>query len=91
MQDAARNLVKHEADVAQIDGVPRVRAALVADDPVRALGEHVDQLAFALVTPLRADDDDRAIGLAKHDDPCRSGGGERQAKKYAPELCRGVE
>ena len=39
-------------------GVPGIRAALIAHDPVGALGEHVDELALAFVAPLRADDDD---------------------------------
>ena len=64
MQDAARNLVQDERVLAQIDGVPGVRAALVAHHPVGALGEHVDELALPFVAPLRADDDDRAIALS---------------------------
>ena len=39
------------------DRVPRVGAALVADDDVRVLGEQVDDLALPLVAPLRPDDD----------------------------------
>jgi hypothetical protein len=38
------------------DRVARVRAALVAADEFGALGEQVDDLALALVAPLRADD-----------------------------------
>ena len=41
------------------DRVPGVRAALVAADEVGVLGEQVDDLALALVAPLRADDDGR--------------------------------
>ena len=39
------------------DGVAGVRAALVAADDVRLLREQVDDLALALVAPLRTDDD----------------------------------
>ena len=38
------------------DRVPGVRAALVAADEVRLLGEQVDDLALPLVAPLRTDD-----------------------------------
>ena len=41
------------------DRVPGVRPALVAADHIRALREQVDDLALALVAPLRADDDGR--------------------------------
>ena len=41
------------------DRVARVGAALVAADEVRMLGEQIDDLALALVPPLRADDDCR--------------------------------
>ena len=41
------------------DRVARVGAALVAADEVGVLGEQVDDLALALVAPLRADDDCR--------------------------------
>ncbi len=43
--------------VADEDGVPGVRPAVVAADDVRVLGEQVDDLALALVSPLRAHDD----------------------------------
>ncbi len=36
--------------------VAGVGAALVADDEIGALGEHVDDLALAFVSPLGADD-----------------------------------
>src|SRR6185503_5821274 len=61
VQDAARDLVEDERVFAEVDGVSGIRAALVPDDPVGALGEDVDELPFALVAPLRADDDDRSI------------------------------
>ena len=62
----------------EIDGVPRVGSALVTNDPVRALGENVHELALPLVAPLCPDDDDRAIAFSKH------GWRFRRAKKYAP-------
>ena len=47
--------------VAEVDRVAGVRAALVAHDPVGALGEHVDELSLPFVAPLGADDDDDAL------------------------------
>ena len=44
------------------DRVAGVRAALVAADEVRALREQIDDLALALVSPLRSDDDGRRHG-----------------------------
>ena len=41
------------------DRVPGVRAAVVAADDVRVLRQEVDDLALALVAPLRADDHGR--------------------------------
>ncbi len=73
VQDAARDLVEDERQVAQVDRVPGVRAALVADHPVGALGEDVDEFSLPFVAPLGADDDDRAVGRAEH---FRSGGRE---------------
>ena len=78
VQNAARNLVQNERVFTQIDGVAGVRAALIADHPVGALGENVDELALPFIAPLRTDDDDRAIALSKHVYRVR------RAKKYAP-------
>ena len=66
MQNAARDLVQHERLVADVHRVSGVRAALIAHDPVGALGEHVDELSLAFVAPLRSDDDDRANRVAEH-------------------------
>ena len=44
------------------DRVPRIRAAVVAADEIRVLGEQIDDLALALVAPLGADDDGRGHG-----------------------------
>jgi hypothetical protein len=62
MQNAARDLVEDERGFAEVDGVAGVRATLVADDPVSALREDVDEFALPFVAPLGADDHDRAIG-----------------------------
>jgi hypothetical protein len=77
MQDAARNLVEDEAYVTEIDRMAGICAALVPNDPVRTLGKHVDELALPLVSPLRSNDDDRALALREHGTGIR-------AKKYAP-------
>jgi hypothetical protein len=69
MEDPARDLVEDEALVADVDRVAGVRAALVAHDPVRALGHHVDELALPFVAPLRADDDDGAVIAIEHFSP----------------------
>src|ERR1700704_6070349 len=66
MQNAARNLVQHERFLADLDSVAGVGAALVADDPVSPLRQNVDELAFTLVAPLRANDDDRACFRVEH-------------------------
>ena len=52
--------------------MPGIGAALIADHPVRALGEHVDQLPFTLIAPLSTDDDDRPCARIKHVDPDKS-------------------
>ena len=57
------------------DGVPRVRATLVAADEVGLLGEQVDDLALPLVAPLRADDHGR--GHVRHS---RTRRGERRPR-----------
>jgi hypothetical protein len=41
------------------DGMARIGAALVAAHEIGVLGEQIDDLALALVSPLRADDDCR--------------------------------
>ncbi len=69
MQDAARDLVEHELAVTDLHGVPGVRAALIAHDPVRALGDHVDEFALPFVAPLCADHDDGASFLVEHWSP----------------------
>src|SRR5690348_17645333 len=56
----------HEGAVAELHGVPRIRAALVAHHPVGALGEHVHQLSLPLVAPLRAHHHDGARLVIEH-------------------------
>ena len=57
--DPRRDLADLVRLAADDDRVPGVRAALVAADEVGLLGEQVDDLALALVAPLRADDHGR--------------------------------
>ncbi len=54
--DARRDLADLVGLAVDDDRVPRVRATLVAADEVGVLGEQVDDLALALVAPLRTDD-----------------------------------
>ena len=57
--DARRNLADLVRLAVDDDRMPCIRAALVAADEVRVLCEQVDDLALALVTPLRTDDHGR--------------------------------
>ena len=54
-EDAARQQRKLIDLVADDDGVPGVRAALIADDEVVLAGEDVDDLALGFVAPLQTD------------------------------------
>ena len=58
VQDAGGN--QREDGLAPVDDerVARVVAALEASDGGGALGQQIDDLALALIAPLRADDDD---------------------------------
>ncbi len=58
VEDARRDELELELAVLGDDGVAGVVAALGADDHVGLRGEVVDDLAFALVAPLAADQDD---------------------------------
>jgi len=62
LEDPRGDLVQHELAGAAVHGVARIGPALVAHDEVGALGEHVHELAFAFVAPLRADHD-HAVGF----------------------------
>ena len=57
--DPGRDLADPVRLVRDDDGVARVRAALIATDEIRLLGQQVDDLPLSLVTPLRTDDDSR--------------------------------
>src|SRR5450759_1956808 len=63
---SARNLVEDERLVADVHSVAGVGAALVANHPVGALREDIDELALALVPPLGADYDDGACARIEH-------------------------
>src|SRR5579859_1459822 len=63
MEDARGHELELELAVLGDYGVPRVVAALRADDHVRALGQVVDDLSFALVAPLAADQNDDHMDL----------------------------
>src|SRR5262249_58406188 len=60
MGDARRNQVQNEFMIdfatANDDGVAGVMAALIASDDVEMWREQVNDLAFAFISPLRADD-----------------------------------
>jgi uncharacterized protein (UPF0212 family) len=55
VQDAGRNLMQDELVVANVDRVTRICPALVASYDVRFLGQDIDDLTLAFVTPLAAD------------------------------------
>ena len=57
-QNAAGNQLQNELLFPDEDRVAGVVAALIARHDVEALGEQIDDFAFALVAPLRAEDDD---------------------------------
>ena len=54
-EDAAGNQVQDVLVLAHEDRVARVVATLRADHYLRLLGQHVDDLTFAFVAPLSAD------------------------------------
>ena len=58
MQDAGGNQVQHELLAVHVDGVSGVVAALIPRDGREVRRQHVDDLAFALVAPLRAQNRD---------------------------------
>ena len=51
--------------VADDDGVPGVRAALIANDEVVLAGQPVDDLALGFVAPLQTDDASAGHGMLK--------------------------
>ena len=50
--------MQHKRLVAHLDGVAGVVSALIARHDVEVLGQKVNDLAFAFITPLSADDND---------------------------------
>ena len=59
LQDTRWYLMQDERlTLTRVDRVSGVGAALIADDQVRALCEHVDDFALPLVAPLSTDDHD---------------------------------
>src|SRR5712672_4878241 len=58
-QDATRDELQNEAIFADDYGVPGVVSAGDARDIVKSAGQIIDDFAFALVAPLRADHHDR--------------------------------
>ena len=56
-QNAARNQLQDELLFADENRVAGVVSALIARDDIEAFGEEIDDFAFALVAPLRAEDD----------------------------------
>ena len=65
VEDAARDQLQGVAVAADDDGVPGVVATLVAHDVAVLLGQQVDDLGLALVTPLGADDDGDGHGVGR--------------------------
>lgn len=57
-QDTGRNQVQNGLLTVDHQGVTRVVATLVAHDGGSMFGQQIDDLAFALITPLGAQDDD---------------------------------
>jgi hypothetical protein len=57
-QDPRRNEVQHGFPAADDQRMPGIVSALESHDGRRAVGQKIHDLAFAFVTPLRADDDD---------------------------------
>ena len=56
-QDAARNQLEDEFFFADEDRVARIVSALIARDDIEPFGEEIDDFAFTLIAPLRAEDD----------------------------------
>ena len=58
MADTGGHEVGDELLAVDHERVAGIRSAAVAHDDIGALGEQIDDLALALITPLSADDDD---------------------------------
>ena len=66
VEDPRGNLAQDEVRVADDHGVAGVGAPLIPDDEVGLLSQNVDQLALALVSPLRSDDHHTGGLLVEH-------------------------
>ena len=65
-QDAGRDKGQHGLLATDDQRVPGIVAALEARHRGGALGQQVDHLALALITPLRTDDDDEFSHARRH-------------------------
>jgi hypothetical protein len=72
MEDTGRQLLEDELVLTHDDRVAGVCTPLVAHHHIGLLGQHVDELAFAFVTPLCPDDDDTAAINFEHQLPSLS-------------------
>ena len=67
LEDPRGNLMQHEGlALARVHRMPRVRAPLVAHYQISALGQDVDDLAFAFIAPLSANHDDALCLWSEH-------------------------
>jgi hypothetical protein len=55
--------MKDMLSISDINRVTGIMAALIAGDAVKVLGEDVDDLAFSLIAPLKADDGEVRLHL----------------------------
>jgi hypothetical protein len=55
MQDARGQKTQHELAAVRVDGVSRVVSALIPRDDLEIRRQQIDDLALALVTPLRTE------------------------------------
>ena len=62
MQDARRNQVEHELLAAHVDRVTGVVSALIPAHDTEVRREQIDDLAFAFVAPLGAQDHEVHVG-----------------------------
>src|SRR5678815_6159562 len=58
MQYTAWNLMQDERLVGDVNCMTRICSALIAHNPSCALGENINELPLAFISPLRADDHD---------------------------------
>ena len=98
MHDPARDLVQNERFVADVNGVPCIRSALIAHDPVGSLRDDVDELSLPFIAPLRPNYYDGARLRIEHATPVRGeipgklrDGRERKRTENgnAPGICTG--